>query len=176
VSHLSDKGTQDVLSVSSQPIIASHSNARSLCGHPRNLTDALIRGIAKGGGVIGFHALDAFISDKPDPTLDDLLRHIAHIADVGGPDCIGIGPDLMENWEESIFTTVSERSTTVNGIAALRMKWTYPKGLQSNAELPNLTEGLLKLGFTSEDVVKFLGGNFMRVFDAVWKLEGVNSA
>jgi membrane dipeptidase len=176
VSHLSDKGTQDVLSVSSQPIIASHSNARSLCGHPRNLTDALIRGIAKGGGVIGFHALDAFISDKPDPTLDDLLRHIAHIVDVGGPDCIGIGPDLMENWEESIFTTVSERSTTVNGIAALRMKWTYPKGLQSNAELPNLTEGLLKLGFTSEDVVKFLGGNFMRVFDAVWKREGVNSA
>ena len=56
------------------------------------------------------------------------------------------------------------------------MKWTYPKGLQSNAELPNLTEGLLKLGFTSEDVVKFLGGNFMRVFDAVWKREDVNSA
>jgi membrane dipeptidase len=49
------------------------------------------------------------------------------------------------------------------------------KGLQSNAELPNLTEGLLKLGFTSEDVVKFLGGNFMRVFNAVWEREGVNS-
>ena len=117
-----------------------------------------------------------FISDKPGPTLDDLLRHIAHIAGVGGTDCIGIGPDLMENWDESVFTTVSERSTTVNGIAALRMKWTYPKGLQSNAELANLTDGLLKLGFTSEDVVKFLGGNFMRVFDAVWKREDVNSA
>ncbi len=50
------------------------------------------------------------------------------------------------------------------------------KGMQSNAELPNLTEGLLKLGFTSGDVVKFLGGNFMRVFDAVWKREGENSA
>ena len=44
------------------------------------------------------HALDAFISDKLDPTLDDLLRHIAHIADVGGPDCIGIGPDLLETY------------------------------------------------------------------------------
>jgi membrane dipeptidase len=176
VSHLSDKGTEDALAVSAQPIIASHSNAHSLCAHPRNLTDALIRGIAKGGGVIGFHALDAFISDKPGPTLDDLLRHIAHMADVGGTDCIGIGPDLMENWDETVFTTVSERSSTVNGIAALRMKWTYPKGIQSNAELPNLTEGLLKLGFTSEDVVKFLGGNFVRVFDAVWKREGVNSA
>jgi membrane dipeptidase len=175
VSHLSDRGTQDVLAISSQPIIASHSNARELCSHPRNLTDDLIRGIAGRGGVIGFHALDAFISSEPLPTLDHLLRHIAHIAEVGGPDCIGIGPDLMENWDASMFTTVSERSSTVNGIPATRMKWTYPKGMQSNAELPNLTEGLLKLGFSAQDVVKFLGGNFMRVFDAVWRPEGANA-
>ena len=101
---------------------------------------------------------------------------ITGIADVGGPDCIGIGPDLMENWDASVFTTTTERSSTVNGIAAMRMKWTYPKGMQSNAELPNLTEGLLKLGFSSQDVIKFLGGNFMRVFDAVWQPEGGNAA
>jgi membrane dipeptidase len=172
VSHLSDKGTEDVLALSAQPIIASHSNARRLCAHPRNLPDELIRGIAKAGGVIGFHALDAFISAKPDPSLDDLLSHIGHIAEIGGTDCIGIGPDLMENWDASVFTTVSERSSTVNGIAAMRMNWTYPKGMRSNAELPNLTAGLLKLGFSNEDVVKFLGGNFMRVFDAVWRPEG----
>jgi membrane dipeptidase len=176
VSHLSDLGTEDVLALSSQPIIASHSNARGLCPHPRNLTDELIRAIAKKGGVIGFHALDAFISPDPDPTLEDLLRHIAHIAEIGGPDCIGIGPDLMENWDASMFTTVTERSSTVNGIPATRMKWTYPKGMRSNAELPNLTEGLLKLGFSRQDIVKFLGGNFMRVFDAVWKRAGANCA
>jgi membrane dipeptidase len=169
VSHLSDRGTHDVLAISAQPIIASHSNARSLCPHPRNLTDELIRAIAKGGGVIGFHALDTFISSNPNPTLDVLARHIAHIAEIGGPDCIGIGPDLMENWDPTIFTTVAERSSTVNGIPALSMKWTYPEGMRSNAELPNLTEALLKLGFGSQDVVKFLGGNFLRVFDAVWK-------
>lgn len=175
VSHLSDKGTEDVLATSMQPIIASHSNARRLCAHPRNLTDDLIRGIAKGGGVIGFHALDPFISMKPNPTLDDLLRHIAHIADVGGPDCIGIGPDLMENWDASVFTTATERASTVNGIPATRMKWTYPKDMQSNAQLPNLTEGLLKIGFSSQDVIKFLGGNLMRVFDVVWK-SGTNTS
>jgi membrane dipeptidase len=175
VSHLSDKGTEDVLALSSQPIIASHSNARSLCAHPRNLPDPLIRRIAEAGGVIGFHALQAFISSEPDPTLDDLLRHIAHIAGIGGTDCVGIGPDLMENWDASIFTTVSERSSTVNGMPATRMQWTYPEGLRSNAELPNLTAGLLKLGFRDEEVVKFLGGNFMRVFDAVWRPEGANS-
>jgi membrane dipeptidase len=176
VSHLSDRGTEDALAVSSQPIIASHSNARGLCPHPRNLTDELIRAIAKKGGVIGFHALDAFISPDPEPTLEDLLRHIAHIAQIGGPDCIGIGPDLMENWDASMFTTATERSSTVNGIPAMRMKWTYPKGMRSNAELPHLTEGLLKLGFSTQDIVKFLGGNFMRVFDAVWKHAGANTA
>jgi membrane dipeptidase len=134
----------------------------------------LIRAIAKKGGVIGFHALDAFISTDPDPTLEDLLRHIAHISEVGGADCIGIGPDLMENWDASVFTTATEQSSTVNGIPAMRMKWTYPKGMRSNAELPNLTDGLLKLGFSTQDVVKFLGGNFMRVFDAVWKPEDGN--
>lgn len=169
VSHLSDRGTEDVLAVSSQPIIASHSNARSLCAHPRNLTDDLIRGIARRGGVIGFHALDAFISPNPQPSLDDLLRHICHIAEVGGADCIAIGPDLMENWDSSMFTTPTARSSVVNGIPAMQMKWSYPKGMQSNADLANLTEGLLKRGFKAEDVRKFLGGNFMRVFDAVWK-------
>jgi membrane dipeptidase len=84
VSHLSDRGAQDVLAISAQPIIASHSNARSLCPHPRNLTDELLRAIAKAGGVIGFHAADAFISLKPNPTLDSLLRHIADIAEIGG--------------------------------------------------------------------------------------------
>lgn len=172
VSHLSDRGTEDVLAVSTQPIIASHSNARRLCAHPRNLTDELIRGIARRGGVIGFHALDAFISPNPEPKLDDLLRHICHIAEVGGPDCIGIGPDLMENWDASIFTAPTARSSVVNGMPAMQMKWSYPEGMQSNAELPNLTEGLLKCGFSAEDVRKFLGGNFMRVFDAVWKDAG----
>jgi membrane dipeptidase len=169
VSHLSDRGTEDALKVSTQPIIASHSNARSLCPHPRNLTDDLIRGIAQGGGVVGFHALDPFISSKPGPTLDDLLGHIMHIGEIGGEGCIGIGPDLMENWDETVFTAATERASTVNGIPATRMKWTYPKGIQSNAALPNLTEGLLRRGFSSSQVTKFLGGNFMRVFEAVWK-------
>jgi membrane dipeptidase len=169
VSHLSDRGTEDVLASSSQPIIASHSNARALCPQPRNLPDALIKAIAERGGVIGFHALNTLVSKEPNPTIDDILRHIAHIARIGGTGCIAIGPDVMENWEASIFTTVTERSSTVYGIPKLRLNYSYPKGFRSNAELPNLTRGLLKLGFAESDVVNFLGGNLMRVFETVWK-------
>jgi membrane dipeptidase len=168
VSHLSDRGTADVLENTSAPIIASHSNARTLCSHRRNLTDELIRGIAKTGGVIGFHALDRLVSDKPNPTIDDVLRHIAYVAELGGVDCIGIGPDVMENWDPNIVDHVSERSSTIHGIPVMHWKHGYPKGMSSNAHIPAVTEGLLRMGFSSEDVVKFLGGNFMRVFAKVW--------
>lgn len=173
VSHMSDRGTDDVLETSTQPIIASHSNARALCSHRRNLTDERIKGIAKTGGVIGFHCLDRLVSDKPGATVEDVLRHIAYIADLVGTDHIGVGPDVMENWDPNIVNYMSERSSTINGIPQMHWKHGYPKGMSTNADLPDLTERMLKLGFTSEDVVKFLGGNFMRVFKKVWKPRGV---
>ena len=169
VSHLSDRGTEDVLARSKDPIIASHSNARALCGNLRNLPDALIKGIAERGGVIGFHALHALVTEKSEVTFDDLVRHILYLAEVGGVDCIAIGPDLMENWDPEPFKDVSRRSTTVEGIPVGKLNFAYPKGMASNADLPNLTDALLKHGFSNEDVVKFLGGNLMRIFDRVWK-------
>lgn len=171
VSHLSDRGTEDVLEVSTQPIIASHSNSRALCSNLRNLPDHMIRGIAQSGGVIGFHALDRFVSDSPNSTLDHVLKHIAYVAELGGVDCVGIGPDIMENWDPHIVDYVTERSSTINGIPIGHWKHGYPEGMKSNADLPRLTEGLLSIGFNTADVKKILGGNFIRVFDAVWKPE-----
>lgn len=175
VSHLSDRGTEDVLARSKNPIIASHSNARTLCGNLRNLPDELIKGIADTGGVIGFHALHALVTEKDKVTFDDLFRHIVHIAKVGGVDCIGIGPDLMENWDPAPFKDVMARSTTIEGIPVGRLDYNYPKGMSSNADLPNLTDAMLKFGFSSDEVTKFLGGNLMRVFDAVWEPAGSNA-
>ncbi|MBX3579418.1 MAG: dipeptidase [Rhizobiaceae bacterium] len=169
VSHLSDKGTEDVLEISSDPITASHSNARALCDVPRNLPDDLIRRIGRSGGVIGFHALHYLVTKKETSTLDDVLRQIAHIAEVGGPECIGIGPDLMEDWWSPIVENTWEKSTTINGIPYIKVKFQYPKGMESNAELPNVTEGLLRMGFSEAEVRNFLGGNFMRLFERVWK-------
>jgi membrane dipeptidase len=168
VSHLSDRGTEDVLENATKPVIASHSNARAICSHRRNLPDHLIRGIARSGGVIGFHALDRLVSDAPSPTLDDVLKHIAYIAELEGTDCIGIGPDVMENWDPNIVNYVSERSSTIHGVPVTHWKHGYPKGMASNADVPRLTEGLFHLGFSAEDVSKFLGRNFLRVFEMVW--------
>ena len=99
VSHLSDEGISDVLKYSRKRIAASHSNARSLCGHPRNLTDGQIRKIAEQGGIIGVNFYGTFLTEeKRDGVyfsrVEDIVRHIRHMADVGGIGCIGLGSDF----------------------------------------------------------------------------------
>jgi len=168
VSHLCDKACWDVLEVSSQPITASHSNARLLHSHPRNLTDDQIKAIAQAGGVIGIHGLNMLVGGGPEPSIDDLLKHIVHMVEVGGIDCVGIGPDIMENWRHEYFRLATEEAPKFSSIPSVPMNYAYPEGFRSLAEVPNITLGLVKLGFNDEEIVKILGGNFMRLFAQVW--------
>lgn len=96
VSHLSEGGFWDCIRVSKKPIIASHSCARSLCSHQRNLTDDQIKAIAEKGGVIGINFYHKFLRDDTEDNLsriDDVVRHLAHFASVGGVECMALGSD-----------------------------------------------------------------------------------
>ncbi|MBV9860475.1 MAG: dipeptidase [Alphaproteobacteria bacterium] len=169
VSHLSDRGVWDVLEISKAPVTASHSNCRALCSSLRNLTDDMIKGIAASGGVIGVHALDYLVGDRPRPSFDMLIAHIERLVKLGGIDCVGLGPDILENCDTEMYTRVSERSRRIGGVPTFELNFTYPDGMRSLADLPNVTDALLKLGFGEPDIAKFLGGNWMRVFEHVWK-------
>ncbi len=95
VSHLGERGFWDVASAAEKPFVASHSNAWALCQHPRNLKDEQIREISSHGGLIGVNLCPAFIAQSREgQTLDALVRHISHIAEVGGVDCLCLGADL----------------------------------------------------------------------------------
>ena len=94
VSHLSDGGFWDVARHSKKPFIASHSNARSLTLHPRNLTDIMIKTIAEKGGVIGLNFCPAFLGNDKKSSIHNMLRHIKHIYQVGGEDVLAIGTDF----------------------------------------------------------------------------------
>jgi membrane dipeptidase len=168
VSHLCDKACWDVLEVTSQPITASHSNARAVHPHPRNLTDDQIKAIAQAGGVIGVHTLNMLVGGSEEPTIDDLMKHIVHMVQVGGIDCVGIGPDMMENWQHEYFRLATEEAPKYTSIPTTSMNYAYPKGISSLAETPNITQGLFELGFDREEITKILGGNFMRLFAQVW--------
>lgn len=143
VSHLAAAGVTDVLAVSEQPIIASHSNARALCNHVRNLTDAQLEAIAGRGGVIGVTFVNAFLNtDQPEQAaLADVILHIEHMLHVVGPDHVAIGSDF-------------------DGC-------TPPVDLSTVAAYPRITEELLARGHAPEVVRKILGGNFLRVFETV---------
>lgn len=99
VSHLSDEGIADVLRYSKRRFVASHSDARSLCRHPRNLTDGQIRSIAEKGGIIGVNYYGSFLTEKETngvyfSRVEDIVRHIDHIIQTGGIGCVGLGSDF----------------------------------------------------------------------------------
>ena len=96
VSHLSDGGFWDVCALSGKPFIASHSNCRALCDHPRNLTDEMIRALADKGGVAGVNFAPEFLSENAGgfSRVEDICRHVLHLLRVGGEDCPALGTDF----------------------------------------------------------------------------------
>ena len=93
VSHASYKTTEDILSISELPVLATHSNAYAITPHPRNLQDYHIRRIAESGGLIGLNLYPPFLSDRC-AGISDIAKHLRHILDVGGEDCLALGCDL----------------------------------------------------------------------------------
>jgi membrane dipeptidase len=94
-SHLSDKAFWDLCDIARKPFVASHSNARAVCGHRRNLTDSMFAEIARRGGIAGICFHKGFIrEDSADGAIDDLLRHVHHFLELGGEDALALGSDF----------------------------------------------------------------------------------
>lgn len=170
LAHAGERTSLDVLELSADPVIISHANVRALCDSPRNLSDELIRALARRGGTLGITAYSPFCETKPGrrPTLDDVVDHVAYVADLVGVQHVGIGSDFFEGESEVRF----ERFFRVRYPDVVRqytLETVYAEGFDGVACYPRLTEGLLKRGFAAVDVRKILGENFLRVFRAVWR-------
>ena len=160
VSHLSAAGVEHVLELATRPVIASHSAARALCDHHRNLTDDQLRGIAGTGGVIGLNLLACFI-DPENATIDRVVDHYEHLVEVVGIEHIGVGPDFIADIFDDLYPTHADLST--EGLDP-RLN---VEDLHASRHLPNLTAALLRRGFTERDVRLILGENYLRVFREV---------
>ncbi|MGO4543954.1 dipeptidase [Paenibacillus sp. 2TAB23] len=136
VSHLSERAFWDVAELSQKPFLASHSNARAICDHPRNLNDRQITEIINKDGMLGITFVPWFVSSAETVVIDDLLRHIDHICELGGEKHIMLGSDF-------------------DGIDR------YISGLTHPGELNSFTDALLKR-FTSLQTEQFMSGNAMR--------------
>ena len=94
VSHLSDGGFWDCIQKSKAPIVASHSNTRALCDHPRNLSDEMLRALAEKGGAAGLNFYPAFLKEKGRVTTADIARHAKYMIETAGEDVVAIGTDF----------------------------------------------------------------------------------
>ncbi len=186
ISHVADKTFWDAIATTKAPVIASHSSCRALVNAPRNMTDDMLRAVAKNGGVVDVNFFSGFDDQKywdaaqeqkkesdaaveeylakqraegkpvsymasehiqrewmakiPRPPLSVLIDHIDHIAKVAGVDHVGLGSDF-------------------DGVMGAT-----PAGMDSAADLPKITQGLLDRGYSADDIHKILGGNVLRVF------------
>jgi membrane dipeptidase len=193
ISHVADKTFYDALAVTTAPVIASHSSCRALTNHPRNMSDDMLRALARNGGVVMINYHAAFISEEfrvasekkngdvvssmaamskrcggneacttmeseridheamqkgllPKVSWEQIIAHIDHAVKVAGVDHVGLGSDF-------------------DGA-------TMPIGLEDVTKLPKITEALLQKGYSDQDVEKILGGNILRVMEAVERAAG----
>ena len=142
VSHMSDRSFYDLLEISKKPIIATHSNFRSICSHSRNLTDDMASRIIKQGGMIGLNLCPAFISDDENrQTVETLFDHIDHGLSLGGESSIGFGCDI-------------------DGISR------YPAPLSETRSMhDDIIEMMLKYNYSEDLVCKISGGNYISFFE-----------
>ncbi|MCX8056679.1 MAG: membrane dipeptidase [Ignavibacteria bacterium] len=144
VSHVGPKTIDDILETTNNPIIASHSGARTLRNHYRNLTDQQIIKIAQKGGVIGVIFYPPYLTSASTANISHVIAHIEHIKNLVGIDYIALGSDF-------------------DGIERVVV------GLEDVSKFPNLTEALLRRGYSISDIRKIYGENFLRVFRQVCK-------
>ncbi|NLZ48844.1 MAG: membrane dipeptidase [Clostridiales bacterium] len=136
VSHLSDKGFWDVASKSKRPFMASHSNARAIKNHSRNLTDEMIRVLAEKGGLVGINFYSNFLGNKNIDTIQDIITHIKHMKKVGGIDIVALGSDF-------------------DGIST-------PVEFEDCSHMDKIYHSLLKSGFSQDEVDKIFYSNALR--------------
>jgi len=158
LAHINPAGFEDILAITTKPVIVSHTNPRRYYDIERNISDEQITMIGERGGVIGVNAV--LVSPKEDEsTLDRYIDHIEHIADLIGIGGVGIGFDFFEfiyrQWSESAQKELTAKFTTPHFIPDLR----------NHSHARNLTRRLIERGFSDEQIEKILRGNWMRIFE-----------
>jgi membrane dipeptidase len=142
LSHIAEKGFWDVMELTKKPVIASHSNARKICNHRRNLTDEQILAVRDSKGVIGINFYPPFLNEGDNACIKDIIRHIEYISGLAGCETLGIGADF-------------------DGVDCL------PQEITGVQDLYKVFNELLKLNYSEESVGKIAGGNFLRVIREV---------
>jgi membrane dipeptidase len=184
LSHCGPKTTLEAIDVSKDPVAFTHSGARGINNIPRLKGDEEIKAMAEKGGVMGIIAESMFIR-HPSATLEDLLDHIDYVRDIVGADHIGIGGDIPEvrgPGTLSVYDSLrrmAEKRWKEDPNPLRHPDWWYlmnqrpesmwVEGFDTMAKTLNVTRGLVARGYSDDEILGILGGNFLRLFKKVWR-------
>ncbi len=189
ISHVADKTFFDAIATTKAPVIASHSSARALTNHPRNMTDDMLRAVAKNGGVVQANFYSAFVdenyrkaSEAQQKDADAAVAaHLAELRAAGKPVTYLDKDQIEREWAAKVprpplksLTDHIDHIAKVAGVDHVGLGSDFdgvsgamPEGINSAADLPRITQALLDRGYNANDIRKILGGNLLRVFGEV---------
>ena len=158
LAHINPRGFEDIVGLTSKPLIVSHTNVRKFYDIERNISDEQIKIIGQRGGVVGVNAI--LVSPDPETsTIDRYVDHIEHVIGLIGIDGVGIGFDfceyLFQQLPEKVRTELSAKLTTPHFIP----------DLTNHSHARNLTRKLIERGFSDEEIEKVLRGNWLRLLE-----------
>ena len=159
-SHTGYQTTMDVMDVSTDPVVFSHSNPKALNDHPRNILDDQIRKCAATNGVVGVNGVGIFLGNN-DSSTENQIRHVDFLVQMIGAEHVGFGND-------HVYAPETTSPTPWNPPAPGDVPWPEINYAQPE-QMPSFTEGLLKKGYSELDVKNILGGNWLRIAKQVWK-------
>ncbi len=169
ISHCGPKTTMDAVENSNDPIMATHTFSKKVYNHVRGKDDELLKAIAEKGGYIGILTIPDFLTNKPNPSIEDWLDHLDYVVNIAGIDHVGIGTDFYgQSLPDTLASKIDEFLSKLGmgpehgGSFKIKMK-----GFEDYIKFPNLIEGLITRGYNDQEIKKIAGENFFLLFKKV---------
>jgi membrane dipeptidase len=169
LSHVGYRTTMEVIELSEDPVVFTHTNPRALCDHVRCKSDEQIKALAEKGGVMGITAFAPISEVRKGvrATIEDYLDCIDHVVKLVGVDHVGIGSDFEPFATTEDHEMARKRFPEIIGTYTLQTR--NVEGLEVVSNFIDITRGLVGRGYADQEIEKILGGNFLRVFRRVWR-------
>ncbi|WP_293881004.1 membrane dipeptidase [Sphingomonas sp.] len=168
VSHSGDRTTLDAIALSPKPIAVTHSNCRALVDHPRCKTDEAIKSLAAKGGVMGITGVRNFVSKTEPTNVGTIVDHIDHVVKLVGIDHVGIGSDADLNGYDDTSPAFNKRLRESYKASYAFRDRIDTDGFDQPLKIFNLTEELIRRGYSNANIGAILGGNFRRLLTSTW--------
>ena len=175
LSHVGDRTTLETIDESALPVAVTHANSNTFCDHPRNKADETLKRLAARGGIVGATSFAPFLPHGFDATLADFVDALDYMVQLVGIDHVAFGTDNTQDQPLAFWHYIGAQqgtkypSTFANTALDYEAHCFQPKGLETPAQFPKLAEALAARGYGERDMLKILGGNWLRIFSEVWQ-------